>query len=88
MTNDEPYLFHLGEEGVTEDALINDEYRAGFYISNDQLVVEFGDEESPKNVALEFAHIGEKIVVEQILEDRNFWVQIINALSGALKEKM
>lgn len=84
---DEPYLFHLGEEGEAASGLIDDEYRAGFFVSDDQLVIEFGDEEDPRNIALEFNHIGEKLIVEKVLEDRNFWVQIINALSAALKEK-
>ena len=84
---EEPYLFHLGEEGETPDTLIEDEWRAGFFVTDDNLVVEFGDEENPKNVVLEFNHIGEKLIVEKVLEDRNFWVQIVNALSVALKEK-
>ena len=72
---------------MTDDIVLDDEWRAGFFITSDNLVIEFGDEADPKNIALEFSHIGEKLVVEKILEDRNFWVQIINALSAALKEK-
>jgi hypothetical protein len=72
---------------MTNDIEVDDEWRAGFFVTDDNLVVEFGDPADPKNITLEFAHIGEKAVVEKVLEDRNFWVQIINALSAALKEK-
>lgn len=61
---------------------------AGFFINDKQLVIEYGDDpDDPKSIALEFQHDGERAIVERVLDDRNFWVQIINALSAALKEK-
>lgn len=81
-SEDEQHSFWLGD-----DATVDDEWRAGFFVTDDNLVVEFGDVEDPKNIVLEFAHAGERAVVEKVLEDRNFWVQIVNALSAALKEK-
>lgn len=61
---------------------------AGFFINDKQLVIEFGDDpDEPKSVALEFRHDGEQDIVMKVLDDRNFWTQIINALSAALTEK-
>lgn len=60
---------------------------AGFFLFEDKLSIEFGGDLSPKNIVLEFRHDGERAIVERVLEDRNFWVQIINALSAALTEK-
>lgn len=71
-----------------DDTLIEDEWRAGFFITDKELVIEYdtGDV-NPRTMALEFRHDGERAIVERVLADPNFWVQIINALSGALKEK-
>lgn len=60
---------------------------AGFFINDKQLSIEFGAGLDPKNIVLEFRHGGERAIVERVLEDRNFWVQIVNALSTALQEK-
>ena len=60
----------------------------GFFLYDDKLVVEFGDDPlNPKSIALEFQHDGERAIVANVLDDRNFWAQIINALSSALTEK-
>ena len=61
---------------------------AGFFLYDDKLVIEYGDDpEDPKSVVLEFRHDGEHPIVANVLDDRNFWVQIINALSAALTQK-
>ena len=60
---------------------------AGFFISDQQLVIEFGDEEDPKSVSLEFQDLNERMIVQRVLDDRNFWTQIINALSAALTQE-
>lgn len=86
MTEDEPYLFHLGEEGT--EPFVEDEYCAGFYLTDGDLMIEYDDGDKLRSVSLEFLNDDERAVVEKMLQDRNFWVQIVNALSGALKEKM
>lgn len=60
---------------------------AGFFINDQQLVIEFGDEEDPKSVSLEFQDLNERMIVQRVLDDRNFWTQIINALSAALTQE-
>lgn len=72
---------------MTEPVLV-DEWRASFFITDKDLVIEYGEEEDPRNMSLEFMNVDERNVVEQVLKDPNFWVQIIKALSAALKEKM
>lgn len=71
-----------------DDTLIQDEWRAGFFITEKELTIEYdtGDE-NPRVMALEFRHDGERPIVERVLQDPNFWVQIVNALSAALQEK-
>lgn len=73
---------------VDDDTFIDDEWRAGFFITDKELSIEYdtGDV-NPRTMALEFRNEGERAIVERVLQDPNFWVQIINALSAALKER-
>lgn len=71
-----------------DDIFIEDEWRAGFFVTDRELLIEYdtGDTE-PRAMSLEFRSENEKDIVERVMQDPNFWVQIINALSAALKEK-
>lgn len=60
---------------------------AGFFLNDKGLSVEFGSILDPKNIVLEFNNDEERATIERVLGDRNFWVQIVNALSAALQEK-
>lgn len=66
----------------------NEEWRAGFFISDKELIIDYdtGDKDA-RSMSLEFRNPGERDIVERVMQDPNFWVQIINALSAALKEK-
>lgn len=71
---------------MDETDILDDEWRAGFYVTDKELTVEYGaDAENPRAMALEFRTDGERALVEQVLADPNFWVQIVNALSASLK---
>lgn len=73
---------------IDDGSLIEDEWRASFFITDKELAIDYdtGDGD-PRTMALEFRNEGERDIVERVLSDPNFWVQIINALSAALKEK-
>jgi hypothetical protein len=73
---------------IEEDLVLDPIDMAGFFLYGDRLVIEFGgDPEDPKNIILELRNEEEGAILANVLDDRNFWVQIVNALSAALTEK-
>lgn len=72
---------------VEDDTFVDDEWRAGFFVSDKELTIEYdtGDT-NPRTMSLEFRDEGERAVVEQVMQDPNFWVQIVNALSASLRK--
>lgn len=71
-----------------EDSEIQDEWQASFFVDNAGLVIDYyNGENTIRNVFLEFQNSKEKEIVEKILQDVNFWAQIVNALSAALTQQ-